>query len=192
MLMRWIVIGGLAVSLAACSQQAQPERSAQAATAPAAATPANAPAATDVAGAETFLRERLSIYAENPPEPTEEYGSEADAERAMAADRAATFTPALAALMAADRARTPEGEAPTLDFQPLCGCNDDSLVRVAAIRATPVEGGRVNAAVDFTSGTERFSRRFLLERTPAGWRIADAFGAEPDDRGLVALLTPAG
>ena len=193
-----------ALMTVACGGEAA--RTAGEAAAPAASAPAaGTPAAVDTAGAEAFLRTQLAMYdgqdgastgAAGAPQTEAERAGEAAMTPAQYADReaaqnAAIYTPALVELMRRDRLTTPQGQIGVLDFQPMCGCNDDSGLRLTGITSTARPDGRVDAVATIATygGASTFTRRFVLERTPAGWRVADIFSSEPGDTGFLAFMT---
>lgn len=193
-----------ALTTAACG--GQPAGTPGEAAAPAAAAPAaGAPTAVETAGAEAFLRTQLAMYdgrdgastgAAGPPQTEAERAQEAALTVAQYADReaaqnAAIYTPALVELMRRDRLTTPTGQIGVLDFQPMCGCNDDSGLRLTGIASTARPDGKVDAVATIATygGASTFTRRFVLERTPAGWRVADIFSNEPGDTGFLAFMT---
>lgn len=163
-------------------------------------TEAAGAAAPDAAGAEAFVRGLFAGYAQPVEEataPPESFGP-APSPADMAAGEARTYAPELADLMRRDRASTPEGEIGTLDYDPICGCQDNGRITVDRVVLTPAPDGRVWAATTFTDHevgnpetgqpSVTSTRRFLLERTPAGWRVADVRSDAEDDAGLLAVM----
>ncbi len=193
-----------ATALTACSGAADEESGSAAA--PAATAQAGA---GDPASAEAFLRKQLALYADGRGgEPTQaefdttmreaarlERLPPAEAKEQLASNEAAAdaalYTPALAELMRRDRASTPEGELGALDYWPLCGCNDDMGLQLKQVKVTPRADGRMDAAYTLAGETASINRRAVLERTPAGWRIADLISDDASDKGLVAHMTQA-
>lgn len=161
-----------------------------------AAAPAAAP---DTAGAEAFIRELFAPYAATTPSVADTTPRTAAEQTAhIAAGEARTYAPELADLMRRDRASTPEGELGTLDYDPICGCQDNGRITVDRVALTPAPEGRVWAAATFTDHevgnpetgqpSVTSTRRFLLERTPAGWRVADVRSDDESDAGLLAMM----
>ncbi len=95
------------------------------------------------------------------------------------------FDPAMTALIRAD-VRQAKGEAPMLDGDPFCDCQDMGEVTYA-IRTVRLSPRRAVAHVQFTD--DGVSRPFRLElaRTSAGWRVSDI--RNPYTPGLKRLLT---
>lgn len=196
------------LSLTACGGGGGGSSAASASSASASATPPVAAAAgpasaADATQAQAWLQAQLNetygAAAANTPaaaEPEAANESAAQFIEREARDNARVYTPEMVALMRRDRLSTPEGMVGVLDYQPFCGCNDDSLIRVSGVTATPRPDGRVDAVAQMTSGSERLTRNFVLERTAAGWRIADVNGLLADlQRGVpeqeAAMRAPA-
>lgn len=203
-----VLASALVLTLCACS----PGGSGTAATSapsPAAAAASGTPAVASAAapaseeGAEAFLRRAvLSDFLQPRAEPTaEELNARAPTEpadetRQQYADREARenaqlFTPELVDLMRRDRLSTAEGDVGVLDFNPVCMCQDDAgmVLRTLTV-APPRPDGRVQATAVFnTADGAGKTHLYLLERTAAGWRIADVVDRRPaGDGGDVVLL----
>lgn len=205
--MKLVGLAGLtaaALVATACMPRGDAEPAAGAATATAPSTSTTAAAGTaDTAAAEAFLREQLASYSATPPPPPS--AAEADAvaarERTMTlaqfieqevAQNRAIYTPALVDLMRRDRLSTEEGSVGVLDFQPFCGCNDDSGLVLSGVTTAARPDGAVEAVATINTapgGGPPFTRRFILHNTAAGWRIADVFSSDATDPGLLATMT---
>jgi hypothetical protein len=95
------------------------------------------------------------------------------------------FTPKLAKAMNDDATMDP-GEVGFLDYDPLCQCQDDSGMKTK-VRSETQKGNTADVRVAVYFGTrDQRDIRLKLERTPAGWRIADI--ATKDDPSLLAEL----
>lgn len=163
--------------------------------------PAAPPAAASNANAEAeaFLRALFATYApiEESTAPPETLGPPTS-EAEIAAGEARTYAPELVDLLRRDRASTPRGEIGVLDYDPICGCQDNGRITVDRVVFTPGPGGRLWAATTFTDHdvgnpetgelSVTSTRRFLLERTPAGWRVADVRSDAEDDPGLLSMM----
>jgi hypothetical protein len=88
------------------------------------------------------------------------------------------FAPALLALIRRDRASTAPGDAPNLDGDPICDCQDTGGMKVASIVVGPAPKGHARATVTLAFGRER--RVVTLDLAPqAGrWRVADVHTAD--------------
>jgi hypothetical protein len=82
------------------------------------------------------------------------------------------FTPQLAKAMNDDATMDP-GEVGMLDYDPLCQCQDDSGMHTKVL-ALSQKGSTADARVAVYFGTrDQRDIHLKLERTRAGWRIAD-------------------
>ncbi len=89
-------------------------------------------------------------------------------------DRApTTFAPHLLALIRHDQATTPLGDAPDLDWDPICACQDDSGLKVERIDMTEVKPGRKVATVTLRFVTESVPVKLDLVSVHGRWRVAD-------------------
>ena len=200
----------LLAGVAACSQTNTSTSSS--AVAPAAPPPASATSGTpavaspaapaDASGAEAFLRQVLHRYVNPAPPPTQaelnaaaptQASNETTAQFAEreARENAQTFTPEIVDLMRRDRLSTPEGDVGVMDFDPLCMCQDDSGIRLRTITTAPGENGRVVATAIFSTESPqepRLTHVYTLERTPAGWRIANIVDQQVADGISVNVL----
>lgn len=123
------------------------------------------PDATDVAGAETFLRAALGRYASAAAYAAAEQDEAAAAERGTPVQVGRLFTPRLAATL--DRAYATEGG---IDADPICMCQDDSGMVIRSVTSAAQADGRVVSTVSFGDIGVLV---YTLERTPVGWRIAE-------------------
>jgi hypothetical protein len=95
------------------------------------------------------------------------------------------FTPKLAKALDDDATIDP-GEVGMLDYDPLCQCQDDSGMRTK-VQAVTQRGATADARVSVYFGSrDQRDIHVKLERTRAGWRIADV--VTRDEPSLLADL----
>ena len=147
-----------AVALAACSGPAG-----TAAPAPdekAAAPIPGRPGAYDAAreGPEAFVRALYALYSgPTPPE-------------AMPPGQDPLYSRMMNARMGAD-AQRPGGR--TLDYDPLCDCQDVEAFTVSAVAVAQAEPGKADANVSFTNAGEAKQVRLKLLKEGPMWRVED-------------------
>lgn len=96
------------------------------------------------------------------------------------------FEAGLVRAMAADsEAAANRGEAPELNGDPICDCQDYIPFK-ASIGPVRVKGNRAQARVHFDNG-RKIVLDYTLVATPAGWRIYDIRTADYGLRGLFKL-----
>jgi hypothetical protein len=83
------------------------------------------------------------------------------------------FAPRLLALIRHDQASTPAGDVGTLDWDPVCDCQDDDGMRVARLDIQDRGAGRAVARVRLRFAAETTAVKLDLVSGPDGWRIAD-------------------
>ena len=175
--MRPILILGFAAALAACSQ---PEPEANAPTEPpAAALPPGRPAvyAAQTEGPEPFVR---AVY---------EMVAAGDAE-APPPGRDPIYDRTLNALIGEDF-RKAGGEVPTLNYNPICDCQDGTVV-LQSVAITPTGDTTADAAVAFTVEGEAKTQTLKLEKEGGRfWKIADILvpGRQPLAAQLLAAIS---
>lgn len=156
------LIAAVAAALAACSDP----NAGEPADAPAAAAmPPGRPAVYQAAteGPEPFVRAVYAMYEAGatgePPQPGRDpmYGR--------------TFNAAVGADF-----RENQGQAPFLNFDPVCGCQDGQ-VRLTSVTVTPTEQYKADAAVAFTVEGQPKTQVLKLEREGQSWKIADVIPA---------------
>ena len=92
-------------------------------------------------------------------------------------DRAAdVFSARLLALIEQDADRTPEGDVPALDGDPICDCQDWEISRIR-VRVSPKGRTRATAQVRFVNMKVPVSLRLDLVRQTSGWRVDDVHSA---------------
>ena len=84
---------------------------------------------------------------------------------------ASVFTPQLVALIHQDDEQA-HGEAGTLDYDPVCGCQDFAISNIA-ISIAPSARGTTGAVVEFDNAGHHKTIRFDLASVHGQWRIAD-------------------
>ena len=90
----------------------------------------------------------------------------------------AVFSPYLLRLIRRDRARTPPGDAPDLDGDPICDCQDFAGLKLLAVKIEGSADGNAIAAVRFRMGTEQRKVVLLLTRINRHWLISDIQSAD--------------
>ncbi len=82
------------------------------------------------------------------------------------------FDENLARLIWKDLTETPEGEVGHLDFDPLYNAQDIHVTRFRV--GTPaVEGDKATVHVTFNNYDRKEDLKFLMVKTPAGWKISN-------------------
>lgn len=95
----------------------------------------------------------------------------------------AIFTTRLAAAIRLDR-RFSADEVGTLDWDPICGCQDWAQLRPEIKRVTMISAGRAAVVIRLHDMDRSHSLSFILTHEKAGWRVADVL----DGGSLLALL----
>jgi hypothetical protein len=86
----------------------------------------------------------------------------------------------LKALIAADAARTPEGEVGALDFDPFLGAQDYELADLT-IGSAAIAGDTATVEVDFTNMGLDQTMLFSLVKEADGWKIDDIESTTPNN-----------
>jgi hypothetical protein len=122
--------------------------------------------AADVAGARIFLTRLYARYpARSGARPFDPLGQSA----------AAVFDPSFVALLREDARLTPAGDVGAIDWDPICGCQDDEgmTARIGAIR--PAGAAAATALVDVrfpgVKTADRIELDLIVDR--GQWRIHD-------------------
>jgi len=105
-------------------------------------------------------------------------------------DESTVWTPAMLALMARLNRLDDEARLDVSDGDEICQCQDWGDFRLLARRIVLRGPGRADALVRFSNSGRVTGLRLLLERTPAGWRVADVFASDRP-RGLAAAYRKA-
>lgn len=98
----------------------------------------------------------------------------------------AVFSPRLLALIRRDRARTPKGDAPSLDGDPICGCQDFGGLKFDVLEVTGGAGGRSRATVRLWFPQEVRILKLDLVAVDGHWRVDDVHS--DDTPSLAAFL----
>ncbi|KQS55615.1 hypothetical protein ASG17_05975 [Brevundimonas sp. Leaf363] len=175
--MRPILILGFAAVLAACSQPAPEEKAPT--EPPAAALPPGRPAVyqAQTEGPEPFVRAVYELTAAGdtaPPPP----------------GRDPIYDRTLNALIG-DYFRKAGNEVPTLNYNPICDCQDGTLA-LQTVTLTPTGEGTADAVVAFTVEGEAKTQTLKLEKEGGRfWKIADILvpGRKPLTNQLLAAIS---
>lgn len=137
---------------------------------------ARAPAAArSQAQAEAFLDRLYAYYRDEPAHPR---------------DESKVWTPAMRALMARLDRLDDEARLEVSDGDEICQCQDWGDFRLIERRIVLRGPGRAEASLRFRNLGEERALRLALERTRAGWRVADVYSGDRP-RGLAAAYREA-
>ncbi|KPF81372.1 hypothetical protein IP78_05020 [Brevundimonas sp. AAP58] len=161
--MRILISLAALTAVAACS----PAEEAQTPAAPEAAAPSADPRSREAVYAvqaespEAFVRALYARYTAGGPtgEPP-------------APGRDPLFSRTMNALIGAD-ARAANGDVPTLNYDPLCGCQDQGEFVVTALAVAQADTNTAEANVSFTNGGEAKTLTLELVREGPNWKIED-------------------
>ena len=159
-----LVLTAVVVSLSACSdgeatKTAPPE---------AAALPPGRPAiyAAQPEGPEPFVRALYAVYgAGGPKDATPPRGQDP------------IFSRQMNAVMGAD-IRLAKDEAPEIDFDPICGCQDQGAFTLDSLAITQSGVNVAEAAVAFTNDGGIRRQTLKLVREGVNWKVEDVVGAD--------------
>lgn len=88
------------------------------------------------------------------------------------------FSRTLNALVGADF-RAANGEVPTLNYDPICGCQDQGVFTLDSMAVAQADANTAQATVLFTNAGEQKDATLKLVREGASWKVDDiAFGTE--------------
>jgi Protein of unknown function (DUF3828) len=135
--------------------------------------------AQDLAGARAFAQQLYAAYEH----PTSRNGPDVLGKSAIR-----IFSPSLLQLIRYDQAHTPPGDAPDLDGDPICDCQDPGGLHLTALDVAAVDATHASAKATLRFPREKSARilRLSLLFTPAGWRVDDV--ATADTPSLRAFL----
>jgi hypothetical protein len=85
---------------------------------------------------------------------------------------ASIFAPPLLALIRRDEALA-HGEVGTLDYDPICSCQDYGPLKSLTVTVTPRADNTAQATVSFKSFNDSVTVKYELVRIGGNWRIAD-------------------
>lgn len=162
--MRLIPIIVAVVALSACSEPTPPP-----ADAPAAETgPPGRQAiyAAQSEGPEAFVRALYAPYvAGGPKDVAPAPGQDPIYSRMMNATIGADF-------------RIAKGEVPSLNYDLICGCQDQGAFTLDSVVVTQVGANAADAAVAFTNAGETTRQTLKLQREGGAWKVDDIIGAD--------------
>jgi hypothetical protein len=133
--------------------------------------------AQSLADADAFTRRLYAAYAHN---------GEPDYLGPMAPR---VFSPRLLGLIRRDERLTPKGDAPELDGDPICDCQDPGGMGRLRIEVASAGPGRATAKVRFRLDTEPRALTLDLVSVQGQWRVDDVHSK--DTPSLVRFLTEA-
>ena len=162
-----ILLAGAVALLAGCSAEdkaktATPEVPA------AAALPPGRPAiyAAAAEGPEPFVRALYAFYvAGGPKDPPPAPGQDP------------IYSRMLNATIGAD-VRVAKGEVPTLNYDPICNCQDQGVFTLDSLAITQSGPKAADAAVVFTNMGETTRQTLKLVREGSNWKVDDVVGAD--------------
>lgn len=159
------VVAAVVLSLAGCGK---PEIAASEPASAPAALPPGRPAvyAIQAEGPEPFIRALYAIYvAGGPKDPPPAPGQDPIYSRMMNATIGADV-------------RLAKGEVPTLNYDLLCGCQDQGTFTLDSLTVTPDGPVRADAVVAFTNAGETTRQTVKLVREGLNWKVDDIVGAD--------------
>jgi len=98
--------------------------------------------------------------------------------------RNAIFAPRLAAAIRLDEKLTPSGYVGTLDWDPICGCQDWTSLRPEIRHIVMSSPNRATVTIGLHDGDHFQPLGLILDHTKDGWRVADVL----NHGSLLALL----
>lgn len=157
-----IVVLGLV--LTSCS----PGEDAKTPAAPAAALPPGRPAiyAVQAQGPEPFVRALYAVYVAGGPK-----------EAPPAPGQDPLFSRMLNATIGAD-VRVAKGEVPTLNYDLICGCQDQGGFTLDSLTVTQSSASAADAVVAFTNAGETTRQTLKLVREGSNWKVDDVISAD--------------
>ncbi|KQY93664.1 MULTISPECIES: DUF3828 domain-containing protein [unclassified Brevundimonas] len=177
--MRHVLIAAVLTGLAACSPEGAPSEPADAP----AALPPGRPAIYEAAkvGPEAFVRALYAVYAapgQGPGEPPPPPGRDPIYDRMLNA-------------MIGEDFRKANGEVPTLNYDPICGCQDSGDFTLDSVTVTETGPQAAEAAVVFTNMGETKRPTLKLVKEGAMWKVSDVLvpGEKPLTEQLMAAIS---
>ncbi|MDB5421350.1 MAG: hypothetical protein JWR59_1297 [Brevundimonas sp.] len=160
-----ILVAAAAATLAACSPGEKAEAPADAAPA---ALPPGRPAiyAVQSEGPEPFVRALYAVYVAGGPK-----------EAPPAPGQDPLFSRMLNATIGAD-VRVAKGEVPTLNYDLICGCQDQGVFTLDSLTVTQSGPNAATADVAFTNADETTRQTLKLVREGINWKVDDVIGAD--------------
>lgn len=123
-----------------------------------------AAAAQDLASARTFLNRVYAPYV-------------ASSRKNVHIDWTKWADPSLVSLLRRSQELTPRDEVPSLNGDPICGCQD-WVIPAVAVTTKPGRDGEVLGTASFSNQGTRKTVRHRLVRAGGTWRIADIMDAD--------------
>lgn len=178
--MRHVLIAAVLTGLAACSPEGAPSEPADAP----AALPPGRPAIYEAAkvGPEEFVRALYAVYAapgQGPGEPPPPPGQDPIYDRMLNA-------------MIGEDFRKANGEVPTLNYDPICGCQDSGDFTLESVTVMPgADARKADVAVVFTNMGETKRPTLKLVKEGAMWKVSDVLvpGEKPLTEQLMAAIS---
>lgn len=165
--MRKAVLASLAMSLvlmSACSQQAPPVADDDVVSALPPGRPAIYEAAAE--GPESFVRALYAVHVSGGPrDEVPPLGRDPIYSRMLNAAIITDFNLA-------------RGEVPTLNYDPVCACQDQGVFTLDALSVTLTDETNAEARVTFTNAGEPTSQTLKLVREGPMWRILDVIAED--------------
>lgn len=164
--MRLLILAAVGLGLAACS--GEDKTAAAPAESAAAALPPGRPAvyAVQAEGPEPFVRALYAIYvAGGPKEPP------------PAAGQDPLYSRMLNATLGAD-VRVAKGEGPTVNYDILCGCQDQGAFTLDTLGVVQSGPNAATAEVAFTNAGKTTRQTLNLVREGINWKVDDVIGED--------------
>ncbi|HEX3364068.1 DUF3828 domain-containing protein [Phenylobacterium sp.] len=135
---------------------------------------ASTAAAQDAASADAFVRSLYAAYHSARPDY-------------LGRQAGAVFARPLLRLIRRDAAQTPAGDAPNLDGDPICDCQDSAGLKLTDVKVEGGDGHHATATVRFRIAADRRTVTLDLAAVQGHWRVSDVHTAEMPS--LVSFLT---
>jgi hypothetical protein len=169
-----------ALALSACSNDEAKAPEASAAAAPAAPAGRDAVYAAAEAGPEAFVRALYAQYVTGGPQG-----------EPPAPGRDPIYDRMLSAMIGEDF-RKAGGEVPTLNYDPICGCQDSGNFTLDSVAVTPgADERKADVAVVFTNMGETRRQTLKLVKEGRMWKVNDVLvpGEKPLTEQLMAAIS---
>lgn len=162
-----IVLGALALTLAACSQaENTPTSDASASEAAPAVGTREAVYAAQSEGPEPFVRALYAQYVAGGPKGEQ-----------PAPGQEPLFSRTLNATVGAD-VRVANGEVPSLNYDLICACQDQGVFTLDNLVVGQADVNTATASVVFTNAGETTAQTLKLVREGVNWKVDDVIGSE--------------
>jgi hypothetical protein len=160
----WMLAGAAALMLSACSDAEDAGAAPEAATTAPPAAPRGSREAVYAAqsvGPEAFVRALYAQYVEGGPKG-----------EVLAPGREPLYSRTLNALVGTDF-RAANGEVPTLNYDPICGCQDQGDFALTAVAVAQSAPNAAEANVSFGNLGEARTLTLKLVREGVNWKVDD-------------------